>query len=270
MPRLLKFRLGAIRELGENPGRTASRIMLVCTCIMLSFLVACTTGGSEERASRDLADDWGAPDVYDDFSGTNPEFELDNQTGVARGWYTDGRFNITYPARGRWTWYSGSSSAMDFYVDVVVYNGDQCADRDTAGLVYHYAQGSDAGLLFGVACEGGYFNGIIGALGAGRAVCLFTSSTPSEPGDLDCSYLWEHLPSSHINDGPGASNRLGIRTLGSLITLYINGHEIDSMTVTSALPLYGEFALYLGSSQSENASASFDDFSLWLDPSEGP
>jgi hypothetical protein len=242
----------------------------VCTCIMLSFLVACTTGGSEERASRDPADEWGSPDVYDDFSGTNPEFELDNPAGVAHGWYNDGRFNITYPARGWWTWYSGGSTAMDFYVDVVVYNGDECADRDAAGLLYRYVQGSDAGLLFGVACEGGYFSGITGGLGAMGGVCLFTNDNPTGPGDLDCSTLWDHPTSSHINEGPGAANRIGVRAQGTEITLFINGHEVGSFSISAAVPQYGEFALYLGSTQSENASASFDDFSLWLDPSEGP
>jgi len=270
MPELSEPRSSLIREHLEKPGRLARAILLLSTCLLLGLLAACSSGGSEERSSQDPADDFGAPDVHDDFSGTNPEFELDNPTGVARGWYNDGRFNIIYPARGRWTWYSGGSAAMNFYVDIVVYNGDQCVDRDTAGLVYRYKQGSDSGFLFGIACEGGYFSGIHGALGAGEAICMFTSSTPSEPADLDCSYVWEFKASNHINDGPGAANRIGIRAEGTQITLYINGHEVESMTVTSALPQYGEFALYLGSAQVDNASASFDDFSLWLEPSAGP
>jgi hypothetical protein len=260
------------RKLAARRGPSLSRILITCICIMLTVL-ACTLGrgeGSEERASDDPGEDMGTPDVYDDFSGTNPEFELDNATGVARGWYNDGRFNITYPARGRWTWYSGGTAALDFYVDIVVYNGDQCADRDTAGLVYRYVQSSDAGLLFGIACGGGYFSGIHGALGAGEAVCMFTSSTPSEPQDLDCSYNWDHKASDHINEGPGEANRIGIRAVDTQITLYINGNQVETFTITSSLPQYGEFALYLGTAQYDNASASFDDFSLWLDPEEAP
>ena len=268
MPQDLKSRDGTDGESVFPSHRAASRTLLVCTCLLLTFLAACKPGssGSVDRASYDPADEWGTPDILDDFSGTNPEFELDNSAGVARGWYGDGRFNITYPARGWWTWYSGASSAMDFYVDVVVYNGDQCEERDAAGLVYRYIQGSDAGLLFGVTCGGGYFNGISGALGAGGAVCLFTNSAPAGPGDLDCSAIWTHPTSNHINAGPGAANRIGVRAQGTQITMYINGHEVDSMTISPAVPQYGEFALYLGTSQRDNASASFDDFSLWLNP----
>lgn len=273
MLKLWTSKLDAVRDITARSGHTLGRILLACTCIILSIM-ACTIGnggGSEEDASQVPAEDFGVPpDVYDDFSGTDPEFELDNATGVARGWYNDGRFNITYPARGRWSWYSGGSTALDFYVEVVVYNGDQCVDRDTAGLVYRYVQSSDSGLLFGIACEGGYFSGIHGALGAGEAVCMFTSSTPSEPQDLDCSYRWEHKTSDHINEGPGAANRIGIRAVETQITLYINGYEVETLTVTSSLPQYGEFALYLGTAQYDNASASFDDFSLWLDPEDVP
>jgi hypothetical protein len=125
-------------------------------------------------------------------------------------------------------------------------------------------------MLFGIACEGGYFSGIHGALGAGEAVCMFTSSTPTEPADLDCSYRWDHKTSEHINEGPGAANRIGIRAVDTQITLYINGHEVETINVASSLPQYGEFALYLGTAQYDNASASFDDFSLWLDPEEVP
>lgn len=261
-----KSRIGAILGLVLKGKRAASRIMLVSICVMLMFLAACSTGGSEDRASRDPADDFGTPDVYDDFSGTNPEFELDNPGGVARGWYENGQFNIVYPARGWWTWYSGGSAAADFYVDVVVYNGDQCADRDAAGLLYRYVQSYDAGLLFGVTCEGGYFSGIHGALGAMDGICWFTNSTPDGPEDLDCSTLWDLPTSNRINDGPGASNRLGVRAVGPQITLYINGHEVDSFTISPVVSQYGEFALYLGSTQEDNASASFDDFSMWRNP----
>ena len=272
MPTPHKTRSGVMRNLNVQPRSPASRVMLVCFCIMLTFALACSAcgGGSEQRASHDPANEWGSPDIYDDFSGTNPEFQLDNPAGVAHGWYADGRFNITYPAKGWWTWYSGSSSAMNFYVDVLVYNGDQCLDRDAVGLLYRYIQGSDSGLMFGVTCGGGYFKGLTGWLGAGNGVCLFTNANPSGPTDLDCSAIWEHPTSSHINDGPGAANRLGVLAQDNQITMYINGHEVDSITISPTVPQYGEFALYLGSTQPDNASASFDDFSVWLEPSEGP
>jgi hypothetical protein len=216
--------------------------------------------GSVDRASYDPAAGLGAPDIHDDFSGSNPEFELNNASGVAHGWYQSGRYNITFPTRGWWTWYSGSTSLTNFYVDVVVYNGDQCVDRDAAGFLYRYFQPADFGLLFGVTCGGGYFTGVTGGPGPTGVVCFYDAST------VDCSGMWDHPTSEYIDAGPGAANRLGVKALGQQITLYINGHQVDSMILPSAYVFSGNFALYLGAGQADNASASFDDLSVWFNP----
>jgi len=220
--------------------------------------------GSVERAPYDPAAGLGAPDVHDDFSGTNNEFELDNVSGVAHGWYQNGRYNITFPTRGWWTWYKGSTSLTNFYVDVVVYNGDQCADRDAGGLLYRYYQVDDFGFLFGVTCGGGYFIGLTGGPGATGPVCQFINSAPSL-GDWDCSGMWNHPTSAYIDSGPGAANRIGIRAQGTQITMYINGHNVESMVMP--FPAFsGNFELYLGAGQRYNASVSFDDLSIWFNP----
>jgi len=282
--------------------RSTKKILLVCICMLFAIL-ACISGtsdpdtsvqeptatteappvvqastntpaptespwmeGSVERASYDPAAGWGAPDVHDDFSGTNPEFELDNSGGLAHGWYQDGRFNITFPSRGWWTWYTGNSSVVDFYVDVVVYNGSQCADRDAAGLLYRYLRAGDLGFLFGVTCGGGYFSGFSLWPGATGPVCIFLNSSPSTPADVDCSGIWEHPTSQYIDSGPGAANRIGVRGSGAQITLYINGHQVDNLFVTNSMVYSGNFALYLGAGQRDDASVSFDDLSIWFNP----
>ena len=222
--------------------------------------------GSVERAPYDPAAGLGAPDVHDDFSGTNPEFELDNSSGTAHGWYQNGRYNITFSSRGWWTWYSGNTSLTNFYVDVVVYNGDQCADRDAGGLVYRHFESVDYGVLFGVTCGGGYFKGLSGGMGATGPVCQFVDSFPSGPGDIDCSGMWTHPTSEYIDAGPGAANRIGVKALGQDITMYINGHQVDTLFLPSSFPQPGAFALYLGTGQRDNASVSFDDLSIWFNP----
>jgi hypothetical protein len=204
--------------------------------------------------------------VHDDFSGTNPEFELDNASGVAHGWYQYGRFNITFPTRGWWTWYTGSAAVTDFYIDVVVYNGDQCADRDAGGLLYRFVQIEDRGALFGVTCGGGYFSGFTGGMGAVGPVCRFLNSAPQSNADLDCSGLWVHPTSEFIDPGPGAANRIGVRGSGASITLYINGHQVSSYSLPSYIVFPGRFGLYLGAGQADNASVSFDDLSIWFNP----
>jgi hypothetical protein len=218
------------------------------------------------RAPYDPAAVLGAPDVHDDFSGTNPEFELDDVSGVAHGWYQYGRFNITFPTRGWWTWYSGSTEITNFYVDVVVYNGDECIDRDAAGLIYRLQKSSDTGIMFGVTCGGGYFNGYSYMPGATGPVCIFLNTVISSPSDVDCSGLWTHPTSEYIDPGPGAANRLGIMAMARQITVYINGHQVESLILPNAINIPGHFALYLGAGQADNASVSFDDLSIWFNP----
>jgi hypothetical protein len=216
--------------------------------------------GSVERAPYDPAAGLGAPDIHDDFSGTNPEFELDNSSGVAHGWYQNGRFNITFPTRGWWTWYSGSAELTNFYIDVVVYNGDQCVDRDAAGLLFRQIQAVDLGWLFGVTCGGGYFTGVSGGPGPAGVVCFYDGSA------VDCSGMWSHPTSEYIDTGPGAANRIGVKAVGQEITFYINGHLVDSMLFAPAWVYSGNFALYLGPGQRDKASVSFDDLSIWFNP----
>ena len=222
--------------------------------------------GSVERAPYDPASGYGSPDVHDDFSGTNPEFELDNASGVAHGWYQNGRYNITFPTRGWWTWYSGSTALTNFYIDVVVYNGDQCVDRDAAGLLYRYQKLLDFGFLFGVTCGGGFFIGITGGPGPTGVVCDILDPALTDPSTIDCSGMWEHPTSEYIDAGPEAANRIGVKAVGQEITFYINGHAVDSMILNPAFTMSGNFALYLGPGQRDDASVSFDDLSIWFNP----
>jgi hypothetical protein len=282
--------------LAARPYRAAKTITLASICFLLTIL-ACGTAtptadtsiqppgdqpptvtptlpptespwieGSVVRAPYDPAAGWGPPDVHDDFSGTNPEFELDNAAGMAHGWYQYGRFNITFPTRGWWTWYSGSTAVTDFYIDVVVYNGDRCTDRDAGGLLYRFDPQYDEGLLFGITCGGGYFSGLTGGMGAIGPVCAFLNSSPTNLSDLDCSGLWVHPTSEYIDPGPGAANRIGVQAVGTRITLYVNGHQVNSYNLPAYFVFAGNFALYLGAGQRDNASVSFDDLSIWFNP----
>jgi hypothetical protein len=78
--------------------------------------------------------------------------------------------------------------------------------------------------------------------------------------------MWDHPASEFIDAGPGAANRVGVRAINTQITLYVNGHQISTVELPSGLVYAGNFALYLGSAQSDNASASFDDLSIWFNP----
>jgi len=53
---------------------------------------------------------------------------------------------------------------------------------------------------------------------------------------------------------------------GTTPRVYINGHQVDSMVYNLGWVFSGNFALYLGAGQRDNASVSFDDLSIWFNP----
>jgi hypothetical protein len=223
--------------------------------------------GSMERASYDPAAGWGPPDVHEDFEGTSGLF-ADTPGGAANSFYDAGRYHITFTSRGWWTWYFGDAGlTSSFYADVVIINGDQCVDRDSAGMLLRGHLGADFGFLFGVTCQGGYYIGVSAGPGAAGPVCMLLGSELSSIMDADCSGLPLHKESEYIQAGPGAVNRLGVRGDGSYYELYVNGHRVDSLqdniysAWTSGYP-----ALFLGTGQKDLSEVSFDDFSLWRNP----
>jgi hypothetical protein len=219
--------------------------------------------GSMVRASYDPAAGMGEPDLYEDFEGSSGHFATLSGF-AANSWYGDGRYNITFTTRGMWTWYFGNISAVDFYADVLVFNGEQCVADDSAGLIFRAEQAYDMVFMFAVTCDGRYYLGASGMAGPEGIVCTWTD-TLGMPGPCpdDVSE-----PSDLIGAGPGAVNRLGIMAQGTRFSFYINGHQVDecSNPWTGLWFDEGLFGLFLGTGQANDSSVSFDDFSLWKSP----
>lgn len=213
--------------------------------------------GSLVRAPFDPAYGWGSGHDVETFDGTKGKFPV-SSAGAAVAWYEEGRYHITFTSRNRWTWYWSFIDAKDFYMDVVVINGDQCVPADTAGMVFRGDSTWDYGLMFGISCGGQYFIGFTAIPGVEGVVCTFKES------GIDCDRR-ELADSSLIQTGPGAINRIGIRAKGQDLDFYINGKWVDSRSLALYWPTFdsGTFALYLGSAQKPDASVSFEDFSIW-------
>lgn len=213
--------------------------------------------GSLVRASFDPAYGWGAGHDVETFDGTKGKFPA-SSAGAAVAWYEGGRYHITFTSRNRWTWYWSFIDAQDFYMDVVVINGDKCVPGDTAGMVFRGDSTWDYGLMFGISCGGQYFIGFTAVPGVDGVICTFKES------GIDCDRKETHT-SSLIQTGPGAINRIGVRAKGQDVDFYINGKWVDSRSLALYWPAFdsGTFALYLGSAQKPDASVSFDDFSIW-------
>ncbi len=214
--------------------------------------------GSLERAAFDPAFGWGAAHDGDDFDGGSGKFPT-NSAGAANAWYENGRYKITFNSRGLWTWYWSYIDAEDFYVDFLIFNGEQCVAGDTAGIVFRGDKAADRGLMFGLSCGGEYFVGKTYWPPTDSPVCSWLGGTL-----LDCERR-VLTASELIQTGPGAVNRIGVMVKSADVDFYINGKWVDNRAIPAGWfeSIHGQFALYLGSAQKPNASVSFDDFSIW-------
>ena len=217
--------------------------------------------GALVRAPWDPAYSWGAPHDYDDFEAGRGLFG-DFSAGASRAWYgDDGRFHITFTSRGRHVWAWSFLNVSEFYADVIIFNGERCVDRDSAGMIFRGEQLPwDLGYMFGINCAGEYNIQATGGAGGGGVIWPIINGSYGPPGEG-----WKKHTA--INTGPGAINRIGVWGDQDTFDFYINGQWVDQFSYFT-LPApdrwpSGQFALYLGTAQKDKASVSFDEFSVW-------
>ncbi len=216
--------------------------------------------GSLVRASYDMAADWGPGHTTDNFDDQFTGVFSSHEIGSSKSWYgDDGRYHISDTARGRYVWFWTFATLADFYVDVVVINGDHCDERDSGGLVFRGDQMANEGYLFGVTCGGQFHVGFKGGPNPGNAIC-----SVSDPSTWNCSSLTTLHASQYVDAGPGAMNRVAVYARGKTLDFYINGHWVYRISTDNFADFaLGGFALYLGTFQEDNAEVSFEDFNLW-------
>jgi hypothetical protein len=220
--------------------------------------------GSLIRASYDIATNWGPGHMHDDFDNPEDGVFSSHEIGSSASWYgDDGRYHIRYEDRGRYVWFWTAVDILDLYVDVVVINGQNCVERDSAGFVIRGNQVTDEGYLFGITCGGQFHIGFKGGPNPGNAICSVVDQT-----SWNCSALTTLHDSQYIASGPGAMNRIGVLTNGKNLTFYINGHYAYYIHTDdfADFNISGNVALYLGTFQDLNAEARYEDFNLWSSP----
>ncbi len=220
--------------------------------------------GSLIRASYDIAADWGPGHMHDDFNDPENGIFSSHEIGTSKSWYgDDGRYHISYEDRGRYVWFWTAVDILNLYIDVVVFNGQNCVARDSAGLVFRGDQTANEGYLFGITCGGQFHIGFKGGPNPGNAICSVV-----DQNTWNCSSLTTLHDNETIASGPGAINRIGVLTNGKHLTFYINGqyayyiHTDDFADFNTT----GNVGLYLGTFQDLDAEASFEDFNLWSSP----
>jgi hypothetical protein len=224
--------------------------------------------GSVMRAPYDPAVAYGSPGEQENFEDTEGLFRT--FSGVSNAWYADGLFHITFATRGLYVWSWSAVGAGNFYADIVIYNADECIDRDSAGMIFRgtrFWNGMyvDMGYLFGINCAGEYNMQATGPtgqllLGNQGVVWPIINGTYGDEGQG-----WKR--NDKINKGPGAVNRIGVKATGGEFSFYVNGNYVDRFN-NASLPAgdrwsNGDIGLYLHSGQRDKSAVAFDDFSLW-------
>lgn len=221
---------------------------------------ATPTASGVARPETDPALRYGVPQDSDGFDDEQGVF-LPSDDGASRAIRTDGRFRLEFDSRGRWTWYWSLLDAGDFYAEVIVTQGEDCVEGDSAGMLFRGSAIRDEAYIFGIGCSGQYFIGITSSPGTEGAICALRNQ-----GEVDCGF--RHWQSSDVvASGPGSENRIGVYAEGHHLDYYINGIWVTSRDLAPLYPdwrfLRGNIALYLASGQVSGAAAEFDDFNLW-------
>ncbi len=145
-----------------------------------------------------------------------------------------------------WSYTSAQSGRV--YVEMSVTNGD-CAARDAVGLVLRVqADVTPSGYAVELSCDGAYR--FIRFREAGRPTATLIDWTASDA----------------INQGLGATNRIGVWGYDGKFYLFIN-NELISDFFDNGMPYsYGFFAAYVRAQVTYPLTASFDDFAFWHIP----
>jgi hypothetical protein len=145
-----------------------------------------------------------------------------------------------------WTYTSAQSGRV--YVEISVTNGD-CAARDAVGLVMRVQPDvTPSGYAVELSCDGAYR--FIRFREAGRPTATLIDWTASEA----------------INQGLGATNRIGIWGYDGKFYLFVNNELITDFFDNGMPYSYGFFAAYVRAQVTYPLTASFDDFAFWHIP----
>ena len=140
------------------------------------------------------------------------------------------------------TWSLASPNLYNFYLEISGSFGDECGGKDRYGLIFR-AQGTTEGYLLSISCDGSYR----------------LSTWQDEEEKYTMIKPW--TTSEEINPGPGAENRLGIKTSGTTLTGYINGHQV--FEVEDSTFLSGRFGILVAATDTPGFTAYLSEAVYW-------
>lgn len=152
----------------------------------------------------------GYPTFDDKFNGTTNFYQYDGSAAS----YTilDGKMELIAKNDNSYeTWSLSWGDMEDFYLEATGTFGPDCAGKDRYGMIFR-APDTSQGYIITISCDGSY------------------RLSTYESADEDYTILKGWASSSHINSGPGATNRLGIWVKDTLLAGYVNGIKVFEIT----------------------------------------
>jgi hypothetical protein len=186
----------------------------------------------------------GSPTFDDRFDG-GPNFYLydDNQASYQ---IEDDRMVLTAKKANSYeTWSLAWGDLKNFYLEVTGSFGEDCGGKDRYGLIFR-APDTSEGYLISLTCDGSFR----------------LSTWESDAEEYTSLKPWTASP--HINTGPGATNRLGIRAKNSKLTGFINGNQVFELNDDTFNE--GRFGVIVAASETPGFKAYLDRVVYWKLP----
>ncbi len=195
---------------------------------------------------------YGQPTFDDPMDGkniedwTNPSTGLLPDTNFIKIAETNDKFYVTGKQTEFSTWYFTWRELSDFYLQAT-FNSGTCTGKDAYGLIVRgpeHLAGVAFGYVVAFSCDGSVW------------VFRVDSASPYSATDL---VGW--TPSQYIVAGSNKQNVMGIKAIGSMITVYANGHQIAQVTDNKYAS--GRFGVFVDAGQTSNYTYQVVHLSYW-------
>ncbi len=177
---------------------------------------------------------------------TNPTTGLLPDTKYIEIAETNDKFYVTGKITEFSTWYFTWRELEDFYLQAT-FNSGTCTGKDAYGLIVrgpeHLANAS-FGYVVAFSCDGSLW------------VYRLDSANPYTATDL---VSW--TPNSYILSGSSKENLMGIKAVGSTLTIYANGHQIAQ--VTDSKYTSGRYGVFVSPALTANYTYQVVHLSYW-------
>jgi hypothetical protein len=140
------------------------------------------------------------------------------------------------------TWSLASPTLYNFYLEITGTFGEKCSGKDRYGLIFR-APKTTEGYLLSISCDGSY------------------RLSTWEDAEEKYTSLIPWTTCEEIQGGPGGENRLGIKTDGITLTVFINGKQIND--VTDSTFGAGRFGVLVAAADTPGFTAYLSEIAYW-------